>query len=255
MVRNSTFTILSFLGLFCFSFSYWGDSNQAAQTQALLSLLAPHQEVKGFGDALKKGAYQATSQLASTVITQGFIIAAKGTWEKISRIKTTLEKDSPLSCSELAIINNDIYDSLLPYFSLSAADASKDKRAAALKDELTDSNLLEAEMSSLDADCWINKRYTAEVLIVTYLNAIEQAKETFKRKIEEQKNLWTVSIMLYTLTGSSKAKPYTFNVVTVFELLEYNLTKLLELVRNAHSEKELIANRHYTKLYFTTISK
>ncbi len=259
MAHTNNFIALSFLGLFCFSFSYGSQSEKTYTEEEVVNFLSKAtkktESIDGFVDAFTKGAYNATFSLVSSLIKEGTIVIAKGTLEKFSRIKTSLEKDSPLSCSELAVINNDIYDSLLPYFSLSPADASKDKRAAALKDELTSSSLIETERSSLDGDSWLNKRYTAEVLIMTYLNVIKEAKETFNHKIEAQKKLSTISIIFYSATDSSKIKQNPFNVITVFELLEYNLIQLLNFVKNSHSEKELVAHRENIKLHFTAISK
>ncbi len=250
MTHKNNFKTLGLFGLSCCSFSYGADNNnnQEARVLQLLTQLSQPQ-TKGLKDAVEKGFYGAASQLTTKCIIELFSTINKGTWEILSRTKTTLEKDSPLTCAELAVINQNIYNSLLPYFNASPVDATKEKRAAAIKDEINELDSTENESIVIDAHSWINKRFVPEFLIKTYLDMIIQAREKIIQKIQAQKELSTLATLFYTAKNSSKVKQHNFDIIPAFTVIEHCLTMLLQIVENTQSEKELIAAKNSTRFY------
>ena len=278
--KNKSFA-LAFLSLFCFSSCYSSvDQNSNAQLLQLLTGLGQPQP-KGFRDTLEKMVCNAIAQTASGLLNKGAVVAAQEFCAMISRIKTTLENDSPLTIEEIAAINMDLYTCLKDYFSYSPKDENKQQRASNIQHELKEKELVsegpleqknnkikltKKDIEDLTEDAyqlfqnaepqdWNSHRYNIISVLGTYIIEISKAKETWIRKIAQQENFSALTMIWYSAKNSEKAKKKYCALVPRFKRIEDSMLKLLELVLLSDSSRDLVTRASDVKKYFNLVSE
>ena len=290
MTHNKRSLKLGFLSLFCFSFFSYINAGErqlsaedmASFVQALAAVTNQNQpQTKGFKDTLERMVCNAVAKTASGLIEKGALVGAQEFCTMISRIKTTLENDSPLTIEEVVAINIDLHTCLKDYFSYSPKYLNKQPRANNIQKELKEkerlpeekseqkkinkNNFTEKEINDLteraytlfqeaEPHDWDSHRYNIISVIGTYIIEISKAKEIWIRKIAEQENFSAFSMIWYSAKNSTKAKKKYSGLVPRFQRIENNMRKLLELVLLSTSCDDLITRASDLKKYFNLIA-
>jgi len=197
------------------------------------------------------GIYTASSQLTASALTQGLLAGGKVAQEMLSRFLIIPDKDPSVAALQLVIMNNNIYDSLSPYFTKSPADLTKKKRAEALEDDINGADT---------ASSWDDERYTPLKRIDGAIDRTYYALERFKQKKDQQSAMWGITIRCYSLVGSEAIKPWINeslekSTLETFDVILHNLRKLKTIIERSKSSHDLIESREDTKKYFTAMSK